>query len=651
VGANYDSKSGVLILKSQVKITTSSNGKSAVVEAAYARLLRASMQAFLTAPTLQYETEDGSADAATVYFRKDGTTEKIDAQGHVRMQTDTGATVASETAQIAMNAKSQPTQAELGGGVTFGSARGNDTMHGTAAEGTLHFATVTGKDGKTQTGLRHAQFRNDVNFTDEIAGLAKDPRGRAEKQVQGQTVDVDFAPQQPGGPIEARQAVGEGNPVVTMRQMPSKGPATVTRISGDRLVALLGTGNVLETLDGAGHTKVVEDSTDGAHDASQGDLLHATFTQEPAPAASGAAPRRNPVPATAAHETAAGKPGAPKPKTQTTLATAVQDGNVALAETPAKKAGATTQPATLLGWAQHAEYHAADQVLHLTGSPRVSDSTTMQLAADTIDYHRDSQDAAADGEVKATYTQPPKTQGQGAAPALGGNGPVHVIADRATLHHATNVSRFFGTVRNPARMWQDPDSLTAPVIQIDRNQNLLQAWGENTGTAPVVHANFTSAFGAQHEPGVARVTSATLNYSDKERQADFRGAVTLDQGDEVTHADDALVFLKPARASGTGTPAPGANAGKGSGSQIDHVVATGHVVITQPGRRGDGEKLVYTADDGNYVLTGTPAALPHLWDRVHGTTAGAALLFNSQNDSVEVSGGKSSAVTDTRAPK
>ena len=81
------------------------------------------------------------------------------------------------------------------------------------------------------------------------------------------------------------------------------------------------------------------------------------------------------------------------------------------------------------------------------------------------------------------------------------------------------------------------------------------------------------------------------------------------------------------------------------------MIATGHVVFTQPGRKGTGEKLVYTADDGKYLLTGTEAALPQMWDRVHGTTTGAALIFNSQDDSVEVSGGKSSAVTETRARK
>ncbi len=418
-------------------------------------------------------------------------------------------------------------------------------------------------------------------------------------------------------------------------------------------MATLDEGNALRQLDGTGNAQIVQSTNDGSHNASKGDLLHATFVQQPRVVpenqAHAAASQAN----ASQHKT--GKKKDQGPKMQTALETAIQDGNVVLTETPAKKPGAATQPATLTGWAQHAEYHAADELLHLSGSPRITDGEAMQMAAESIDYHRDTQNAVANGNVKATYTQQQKN-GQNAAPAVGfaggGNSPVHVIAERATLVHATNQNLFYGTVQSPARMWQDADSLLAPVIEIDRNQNLLKAWGEGTGTAPVVNANFTSAMGANHQQSVVRVHSQTLVYSDKERQGDFHGAVSAEQSDEIIHADDALLFLKPASAAAGATekasPQPRQLGGPG---QLDHMIATGHVVFTQPGRKGNGEKLVYTANDGSYVLTGTEAAPPQIWDRVHGTTTGAALIFNSQDDSIVVSGGKSSAVTETRAKK
>jgi lipopolysaccharide export system protein LptA len=682
VGADYNSQTGVIVLNSHVHITTSSNGKAAVIDAAHATLLRASDQAFLLNAALNYETEEGRADQAVVYFRKDGTTEKVDAKGHVRMKTDTGATVDCATGLIFLDAKSQPTQADLGGGVQFASIGDNDAMHGSASEGTLLFTTVNGGQG-SQTVLHHAEFRQDVRFEEQINGLAKDPHGRAEKQMHAQKVDVEFDPPRTGQSLEAHKAFAEGSPVVTSRQLPSKGPAQTTSISGDHLVATLGEENTLRQLDGAGNTQVVQSATDGSRDTTKGDMLHATFVQEAAPA-KGSAVQATETPAATRAEK--GRKADQGPKMQTTLETAIQDGNVMLTETPAShpiastagasgapsKAGATTQPATLTGWSQHAEYHASDQVLHLSGgNPRITDSATMQVAAQLIDYHRDTQNAAASGNVKATYTEQQKSGAaqQSAPPPVGfggGNGPVHVIADRATMDHAKNQDMFYGAAPAPARMWQDIDSLLAPVIEIDRNQNVLKARGEGPGTSPVVNANFTSAMGATHRQSEVRVHSQTLVYSDKTRQGDFRGTVTAEQGDETIHADDALVFLKPVAANTKGNAASSKHAEDGAkgaaspkapangaqqNSQVDHIIATGHVVFTQPGREGDGEKLLYTADDGQYVLTGTAAAPPKMWDRVHGTTTGEALIFNSQDDSVVVSGGKSSAVTETRTRK
>ncbi len=672
IGADYSSKTGVVVLISQVHMTTSSNGKAAVVEAAQATLLRASDQAFLVSPVVNYETEQGSSNEATVWFRKDGTTQKIDARGRVHMKTDDGATVDADIAHILMDAKSQPTQADLAGGVRFASGAGNEAMHGSADNGTLLFATAQVRGG-SQTALRHGEFRRDVNFEEDLTALPRDPHGREQKTMHAEKVDVDFAPPSPGGSVEARKAVGEGNPVITLLQVPSKGPQQTTRISGDQLIALLDPGNALRQLDGAGNTQIVQSTSDGSRNTTKGDILNATFVQTP-PVPRPGNPAAPPMNSESSSNNAEKKPKqpSPEPRPGTTLEAANQDGHVMLTETPAKKPGSAAQPATLTGWAGHAEYHASDQILHLTGSPRIADGDSMQVAAEHIDYHRDTQDAAALGNVKATYTQQqkPAAAQQTAppipppnAPTLGGNGPVHVIAERAAMDHATNQNFFYGTPQKPARMWQDANSLLAPVIEIDRNQNLLKAWGENTGNAAVVNANFTSSMGANHEQSVVRVHSQTLNYSDKTRQGDFRGNVTAEQSDQIVHADDALLFLKatpPSSKPGQAPSTPAQSAPPSSttapvvsrqNSQLDHLIASGHVVFTQPGRKGDSEKLVYTADDGTYIMTGTEAAPPHMWDRVHGTTTGAALIFNTQDDSVEVSGGKSSAVTETRARK
>lgn len=324
-----------------------------------------------------------------------------------------------------------------------------------------------------------------------------------------------------------------------------------------------------------------------------------------------------------------------------------------LTETPTKKPGASAAQPTLTGWSEHAEYHAQDQVLQMTGHPRMVDGDATQLTADQIEYHRDTQNAAANGDVKVTYNQAGNetTGPRRTAPTMGGRGPVHVIADRATLDHASNQSIFYGKGQSLARMWQEGHSLLAPVIAVDRSKNLLKAWGEGTGTAPLVDVSFAAGSqGGKRSQAATEVHSRALTYSDSERVADFDGDVTAEQANEAIHADEARVYLKPKAETEKAAAAAKASTG-GQKSQLDHMVATGHVVFTQPGRKGDGEKLVYTADDDKYVLTGNAADPPRLWDRTHGTTTGNTLIFNSQTDKVDVVGGKSSVVTETRAPR
>jgi lipopolysaccharide export system protein LptA len=673
VGASYNSKTGIVVLNNQVVLTSSSNGHSSVVHATHATLLRQTKQALLVQATSEYETEKSSSDQAVVWFRQDGSAEKIDASGHVRIMTDNGAVVTSQTAHIQLDTKSQPTIAQMEGGIVFdsenqpgengGVKEKDETMHGTASEGTLNFGP--------NSLLKHAEFRDAVDFTDHQTALRVDAGSTATRRLRAAKVDVDFVPASVGKKSIARTLLATGHPVATLQQTSPKGAPQSTAISGDQLVATLDGGRSLRQIDGTGHTRLVNQAQDGSVNTSTGDTLHMTFVQPP-PAVARSKNDPNKDNRTSASNSAPSQPGPSQSnpvqsgagQSTAQIETAIQDGNVVMKQTPAKKAGATAQPATTTAWASHAEYHDADQILHLTGSPRIDDGQSLQLTSRLIDYHRDSGDMEAHGDVKATYLQPPQNgQSKTAAtvsaqPAMlpGGSGPVHVLADRADLHHDSGIGYFYGVPHTPARMWQSEDSVWAPVIELHRDDSTLKAYGQGTGAAPVVNTNFTSAMGAKHQQSVFRIHSATLLYSDKARQGDFDGSVIAEDADGTIHSDHAVVYLKPAEKPGekpnppVAKPQPGQQ-NSGKQSQIDHLIATGHVVLVQPGRKGEGECLLYTAADGKYVLTGTPDVLPYLTDRIHGTTTGIALLFNSQDDSVEVSGGKSGAVTDTRAKK
>jgi lipopolysaccharide export system protein LptA len=134
---------------------------------------------------------------------------------------------------------------------------------------------------------------------------------------------------------------------------------------------------------------------------------------------------------------------------------------------------------------------------------------------------------------------------------------------------------------------------------------------------------------------VVRVISRELVYSDEARKADFTGGVQVDSADGSMRGQQAVVYLKAAPANGAKKP-DGA-AGGFMGGSVERVVASGHIEMQQQGRRANGDKLVYTASDGMFVLTGTPTALPKVVDDQRGTVTGTSLRFHAGDENVVVS--------------
>ncbi len=642
IGGDYNSKTGVLVLQKAVELhvvtdaaapgangptglTNSAAPADSTVLAEHAQLLRDSHVAFLLKARADYDGGRGSADQVIVHFRPDGSIGHIDAEDHVRMTTVDGAQLSATNAAADFDGKSQPLNARAGGGVNFLSSTPLSNMHGNAVEGTMLFAT--GADGRAS--LRHADFRNAVSFVLEQKSFAGDVRGSASREMTATKLDVDFAPDAAGRSL-ARRAVAEGGAMVNLHDLPYGAPQRHTAIYGQQLVASLQNGHELQELDGSGGTKVVDYAPDGATDTSSGDQLLVTFL---------------PVTRTAvAHPSDRATAGVPIQSA--VIDTAVQTGRVAMVAQPAHDAktsdGSPQQP--LYADAAKGTYHAADGTLRLWGDaqhpPRVHNDT-LALTATEVDYRPDSGDATAQGDVRSISVRQP---GAKAGPVgLGGSGPVHVVAAVARMNRDSNVTVFDGDAGRPARMWQGPDSLTAPVLELAKGGGSLKAHGAD-GAHAAVHAVLADQVGGggRASGGETRVSSDTFFYSDRTHTGDFRGGVVAEQPNGVVHADGAQVFLSAAGPDGS--------------SRLDRVVATGRVVLLQPGRRGTGQKLVYTAGDGNYLLTGTPGEPPRASDTARGTITGAALLFRSGDNEVEVlnsdaEGNNRRTVTDTRSPR
>ena len=120
-------------------------------------------------------------------------------------------------------------------------------------------------------------------------------------------------------------------------------------------------------------------------------------------------------------------------------------------------------------WANSARYTPADQMLVLTGNPRVANGG-MATTAKTIRINRATGDALAEGDVKSTYSEL-KEQPDGAL--LASSSPIHVTAHSMTAHSNPGVALYTGN----ARLWQDANIIEAPTIQFDRDRRFVTAQG------------------------------------------------------------------------------------------------------------------------------------------------------------------------------
>ncbi len=616
VGATYDSQLGILILDRAVEITSETDGTPLRVHAGHAQFLRDSRQVFLINPTTEFQREKTSSDQAIVYFRPDGSAEHVDAKGHIHLQTDAGQTLHSQSAKVLLDNASEPTRADLAGGVLFTSEDAVHHMSGNAVEATLQFSRGP--------ALHHAQLRNAVSFVDQQAGLPGDPRASSNREIRAATLDIDFAPGQDNR-VLTQKLLATGDATVVLHSISTTGPQQNTTIAADRLLATLANGNSITALDGSGHTRLVTTSPNGASQTGTGDTLQIAFAPTNAALPGKPAGRKNRKPTTS---------GEVLESPTSRLQSAVQQGNVTLTQIPPNVPHGTAQAsAPMHVTAQRAEYHTADQLVHLAGHPRLNDGS-LDLSADAIDYRRDTGEAIANGDVKATYLQTAAASPT-SLPTLGGQGPAHVIARAATMNRVTGEAIF----RGKARLWQGTNSVAAPIIELSHARSTLHAHGE--GAAAEVNATLAMASDPKHPPSVIGIQGRDLLYSDAQRQARFRGSVVAQDSSGTIRSDQADVRLAPVGATGQ----------KSGPNQIDELTATGHVILQQPGRKGLGEKLVYTQQDGRCVLSGNTSDPPRLTDQVHGTVTGASLIFNTRDDSVSVNGGQSNAITDTRVPR
>jgi lipopolysaccharide export system protein LptA len=631
-GANFDTRAGTVILESDVALDSSVNGTPLSIRATHAQYDRAGQVLHLTRSRTEYRYGTGVSNEATVYFRDDGSAERVEAQGHVSIESGKR-TITAQQASAYLDERSEPVRVTLERNVRYQSQDPLQQMQGSSDRGTLSFGP--------QASLRHARLAGAVSMDDRLIP----PGSKSEKASDLKTidrtlhaaqVDIDFS-SAPDRRAQAQQVVATGNAAMDIHNTYVKSPPQDTSVRADRLLAILHGGSALTSLRGVGNARLMQLNSRGVTQTSSSDTLLMKFA---------------PPSAKEKHARAGVEEG-------TGLQSSELQGNVVLVQKNGDKQDAK------LGFtarAQRADYDAASQMVHLTGNPTVYDSNE-DLAATEIEVNRSTGNAIAVGAVQVTLSNKPGT-GKGSGPqgfGLGGSEPVHLVAARANLDRAKNLSLFYGSGAEKAKIWQGADYITAPILEISRLRQTLYAHG---GTGAAVDAAFVSSADnttrkvvpaeMKDRNPVVRISSNTLLYSDAEQKAVFRGGVVAEDASGSMRSDAMDVFFSSGRGAKLSVASQGrvtAPPMQRSGRQLERMVAQGHVRIELPGRLATGQELTYTIQQGRFVLVGNESEPPRLVDEVHGTVTGASLIFNDRDDSVFVSGGSSRAVTETRTAK
>jgi lipopolysaccharide export system protein LptA len=657
IGADYNSDTGVVVLHSAVRVNGLQHDKPMVLTASHAVLDRPGQTMVLSqAKYVAVGEEAGGAEGHTaqaqhvvVHLRKDGSAERVEAEGEVTLTNREGGSLVAPRGEMTLNAQNQPQSAVMSGGVKYGADGPLRQAQGEAAEGRAAFD----KKGHPE----HVVMTGSVHLKERVRPSDRAGETWSERELNAAAVELALTTDAAGKAL-LRDAKATGDARLKVEGAAAKGGITSSALSGDVLTAhfvRVGSADHIAEVHGDGHAALRKVSATGVVNTSSGDSLIAHFR----PVASGAGGASGSVSKGQGKKNGLGQQG-------DEVSDATEQGHVVMTQLPVRKPGDATAPTAERVTAERAVYSGDLERTILTGSVQVSDGTSV-LWADKVVTEQQSGDATAEGSVKASYGQ-----------AGSADEPVHVLAARAELKHDSQIATFHGVPGQLARMWQGASQVDAPILQFERKQKRLLAHGEGQGTPMAVHtvlvsgglsASAVKADGTK--PGilagrlagggktdVIRVASRELTYSNEARTAEFTGGIEVESKDGSMRGQKLVVYLQPAKAGGLGKASLNGvkedaaktsvmSAASGSmlmGGKLEKMVATGHIEMEQPGRRATGDQVVYTASDDMYVLTGTATVLPKVIDDQRGTVTGTSLRFHSGDDNVVVSnGGESGA--------
>ena len=571
VGLSYVATSTVLTLQSQVDVDFH-GATPARLTAIHGTITKNPRVVDLDLPRLQNGARRATADKGTLFLRADNTVERILASGNVRVESeDSGSEkVQSDQMELLVADKQDTVRSATFSGDVRVENSGPQPMQGNAGRVVLNFT------GNNVLSTVHSQDNVRLVQHQKPASTSA-----SAQDVEVTASVVDFVV------VDGRRlqrADTSGAAQIALRPVPGTGQQTL--VTAGKFHAGFDDLGQLASLHGAPNARIMSQTQGQPDRVSTSNTLDATF-----------------------------HPGSG-------IDSIVQQGSVAYTDGDRK------------AWGDHATYTPADQMLVLTGSPRVVDGG-MTTTSRTMRLNRATGDAFADGEVKSTYSDL-KAQPNGAL--LAASDPIHVTARAMTAHRSPAIALYTGD----ARLWQNANVIQAPSIQFDRNHRSVVAQGSPTQPVSTVLVQIEKS--GKVTP--VKITSNRLTYTDSERKAHFEEAVQAKGADLTITSKVMDVFLQPRDQATSNQSITGTGAGTG---KIDHIIAAGQVLIVQPGRRATGDQLVYTTSDDKFVLKG---GSPSIFDAEQGKITGVSLTLFRHDGRVVVEGNNTSpTVTQTRVAR
>lgn len=249
--------------------------------------------------------------------------------------------------------------------------------------------------------------------------------------------------------------------------------------------------------------------------------------------------------------------------------------------------------------AQEAIHLVNKSITRLEGRPEASDDQS-KMEANIIEFDRDHKLVKAQGNVRSIY------YGSKTNPKAWSNS-VYASAELMEFQTQTGIGHYW---RN-AKLWQEDHALYAESIFLDRFSRKLIASGEVTSL-------FHSSFGEEGETSTM-VKAKRMTYEEEPPKVLYEDGVRTTTSQGSLKCDRLQIFLK--RQQGE--------------ISVRRILAEGHVRMTQLNRSSFSQMAEYLSLEKKVMLWG---GSPQIVDYERGSTTGARLTININDDSVSVEG-------------